>query len=72
MSKNKFDTRVQVLKYEVLKQLIQAYDKGDMSQIYMDIPKSISPGPQPSFRCCIYKERAIVQERIKLDRKSVV
>ena len=35
MTKNKFDTRVQVLKYEVLKQLIEAYDKGDMSQIYI-------------------------------------
>ena len=66
MGNSKFDTRVQELKYEVLKQIIQAYDKEDMSQIYIDIPKSISPGPQPSFRCCIYKERAIVQERIKL------
>ena len=66
MSNSKFDTKVQVLKYEVLKQIIEAYDKGDMSQIYMDIPKAISPGPKPSFRCCIYKERAIVQERIKL------
>ena len=66
MSKSKFDTRVQVLKYEVLRQLVEAYDKGDMSQIYMDIPKAISPGPKPSFRCCIYKERAIVQERLKL------
>ena len=66
MSNSKFDTKVQELKYEVLKQIIEAYDKGDMSNIYMDIPKSISPGPKPSFRCCIYKERAIVQERIKL------
>ena len=39
MSNKKFDTRVQALKYEVLKQLVQAYDKGDMSQIYIDIPR---------------------------------
>ena len=53
MSNRKFDTKVQVLKYEVLKQIVEAYDRGDMSKIYMDIPKSISPGPKPSFRCCI-------------------
>lgn len=61
-----FDTKVQELKYEVLKAVIKAADSGDMSNIYLDIPKQISPGPKPTMRCCIYKERAIVQERIKL------
>ena len=32
----------------------------------MDIPEMIVPGPEPSMRCCIYKERAIVKERVKL------
>lgn len=63
---SKFDTLVQVLKYRVIKEVVRAYDLGDMSDIYIDIPKIISPGPKPNFRCCIYKERAIVQERIKL------
>lgn len=62
----KFDTMVQVLKYRVLRELIRAYDSGNMDDIYIDIPKKISPGPKPNFRCCIYKERAIVQERIKI------
>ena len=31
-----------------------------------DIPKTISPGKEPTMRCCVYKERAIVNERIKL------
>ena len=61
-----FDTRVQELKYDVLREVIKAADKGDMSNIYIDIPKLISPGPKPTMRCCIYKERAIVQERIKM------
>lgn len=26
----------------------------------------ISPGPKPEYRCCIYKEREIVRERIRL------
>ncbi|MBS5281096.1 MAG: monomeric [FeFe] hydrogenase, partial [Butyricicoccus pullicaecorum] len=25
-----------------------------------------SPGPKPTMRCCVYKERAIVQERVRL------
>lgn len=30
------------------------------------MPKIISPGNTPSIRCCIYKERAILGERIKI------
>jgi [FeFe] hydrogenase (group B1/B3) len=32
----------------------------------LDIPQQIIPGPEAKMRCCIYKERAIVGERIKL------
>ncbi|MDR1905672.1 MAG: monomeric [FeFe] hydrogenase, partial [Clostridiales bacterium] len=61
-----FDTNVQKLKYEVLKALIKNAYEHDVDNIYTDIPKLISPGPKASLRCCIYKERAILQERIKL------
>ena len=61
-----FDTKVQELKYEVLKEIIRCAYDGDMSGVYTDIPKKIVPGPKASMRCCIYKERAILQERIKL------
>ncbi len=61
-----FDTKVQELKYEVLKEIIRCAYEGDMSGVYTDIPKKIVPGPKASMRCCIYKERAILQERIKL------
>lgn len=61
-----FDTTVQQLKYEVIKELIKAYDSGITAEIYHDIPKKIMPGPKASLRCCIYKERAIIQERLKL------
>ena len=63
---NKFDTKIQELKYEVLKELIRRRYEGDMSDIYTEIPKKIVPGPKATMRCCIYKERAILQERIKL------
>lgn len=62
----KFDTNVQVLKYDVLKEVsnVAFDDKGPES--LLDIPKKIVPGPEATMRCCIYKERAIVEERIKL------
>ncbi|MCQ2282813.1 MAG: 4Fe-4S dicluster domain-containing protein [Bacteroidales bacterium] len=61
-----FDTNVQLTKYNVLKEVIRrAYD-GTLQEAYIDIPKTIVPGPKPQLRCCIYKERAIVQERVKM------
>lgn len=73
-----FDTRVQELKYEVLKEIIRSYDKDELDNVYIDIPKKISNGKTARIRCCIYKERAILQERIKIalggdkNKKTVV
>ncbi len=66
MENRLFDTAVQELKYKVIKELIRAYDKGLDNNIYHDIPINIMPGPKASLRCCVYKERAILQERLKL------
>ncbi len=62
----KFDTNVQELKYKVLKEVARSTFKGTLLEDYNEIPKIIVPGPKPSMRCCIYKERAIVLERMKL------
>ena len=62
----KFDTKVQHLKYKVLREVIKKVDSGDLQNVYRDVPLTVVPGPKASMRCCIYKERAIVQERIKL------
>ena len=62
----KFDTQVQELKYRVLKEVAKSYLKGTLSEDLLSIPKIISPGPKPTMRCCIYKERAIAAERVKL------
>ncbi|MGN1102046.1 MAG: [Fe-Fe] hydrogenase large subunit C-terminal domain-containing protein, partial [Huintestinicola sp.] len=32
----------------------------------LEIPKTIVPGNTPTMRCCVYKERAILGERVKL------
>ena len=62
----KFDTKVQHLKYKVLREVIKKIDKNDLQNVYRDVPKIVVRGPKASMRCCIYKERAIVQERIKM------
>lgn len=62
----KFDTRVQELRYTVLKSIAKHIFKGDLETSFYDIPKEVIPGPKPSMRCCIYKERAIVEERVKI------
>ena len=61
-----FDTKVQELKYKVLKEIAKSYFNGTLLEDYNSIPNKIVPGPKPTMRCCIYKERAIVLERMKL------
>ncbi len=61
-----FDTNVQLLKYNVLKEVIKRAYNNTLNEAYIDIAKTISPGPKAKLRCCIYKERAITQERIKM------
>ena len=62
----KFDTKVQYLKYKVLREVARcAYDDKTIFH-FNDIAKVIIKGNEATMRCCIYKERAIVGERIKL------
>lgn len=61
-----FDTNVQLVKYKVLKEVIRRAYEGGLENAYMEVPKLLSPGPKAETRCCIYKERAILQDRIQL------
>lgn len=61
-----FDSFVQELKYKVLKEVAKCAWNDSLSQEYLDIPQKIVPGKTPTMRCCIYKERAILTERVKL------
>lgn len=62
----KFDTKVQHLKYKVLREVAREAWAGRLPETAIDIPKTIIPGKVPTMRCCIYKERAILTERVKL------
>ena len=65
-SVKKFDTQVQQLKYKVLREVARLAWNDALDQDIVDIPKIIIPGKTPTLRCCIYKERAIVAERVKV------
>lgn len=62
----KFDTKVQNLKYKVLREVAKQAFKGELLEKVTDIPKMIVPGSEPTMRCCVYKERAILTERVKI------
>ncbi|MCM1043252.1 MAG: monomeric [FeFe] hydrogenase [Corallococcus sp.] len=61
-----FDTHVQGIKYKAIREMIRAYDEGRLANAYIDIPKRAIAGPKATLRCCIYKERAIFQERLRI------
>jgi [FeFe] hydrogenase (group B1/B3) len=63
---NKFDNKVQYLKYRVLKEVARLAWDNILLENVMEIPKIIVPGKIPTMRCCVYKERAILGERVKL------
>ncbi len=65
-SVRKFDTKVQHLKYKVLREVARQAWNDTLLENVLDIPKIIVPGKTPTMRCCVYKERAILAERVKL------
>ena len=64
----KFDTDVQELKYKVLKEVATLALADAMTpENTLGIAEKIIPDEaKPTMRCCIYKERAIINQRVKL------
>ena len=62
----KFDTKVQDLKYRVLREVARLAWEDTLLDNIMDIPTKLIPGKESTMRCCVYKERAILGERVKL------
>ncbi|WP_312353587.1 monomeric [FeFe] hydrogenase [Aminipila sp.] len=62
-----FDTKVQEIKYKVLCEVSkQTWEGQDSFAVFNDIARVIVGKDEPTMRCCIYKERAIVAERIRI------
>ena len=62
----KFDTKVQHLKYKVLREVAREAWNDTLLDNLLSIPEKIVPGNTPTMRCCVYKERAILSERVKI------
>jgi len=62
----KFDTKVQHLKYKVLREVARHAWNDTLLENLLDIPQIIAPGKVSTTRCCVYKERAILGDRVKL------
>ncbi|MEG0321101.1 MAG: 4Fe-4S dicluster domain-containing protein [Oscillospiraceae bacterium] len=61
-----FETRVQELKHDVLREVANLAWEDKSPTAILDIAEKIIPGPNATMRCCIYKERAIIDSRVKL------
>ena len=61
-----FETSVQELKDQVLKAVAELAWEDRLATGVLDVPEQIVPGPEAKMRCCIYKERAVVSNRIKM------
>ena len=61
-----FDTKVQLLKYKVLRSVARHAWEDELDTCYYDTPLEIVPRDEATMRCCIYKERAIIAERIRM------
>ncbi len=62
----KFDTKVQDIKYKVLREVARNAWNNTLLENVTDIPKKIITSKESTMRCCVYKERAILAERVKI------
>ena len=64
----RYDNDAKQLKYEVLRKVAEHSFAGTLEENINQIPYDLIPGPQPKFRCCIYREREIIRERVSAAR----
>ena len=60
------DENVIKIKHEVIYEVAKLAFAGELEEKRDHIPMKMIPGPLPQFRCCIYKEREIIRQRIRL------
>lgn len=54
------------IKYNVLHEVAKLAFEGQLEEKRDDIPFKLIKGPKAQFRCCIYKEREILRQRVRL------
>lgn len=60
------DENLLKIKHEVLYEVAKLAFEGTLDEKKDDIAMKLIPGPNPQFRCCIYKEREIIRQRVRL------
>lgn len=65
-----FSNDAKQLKYEVLKRVAELAFHNQLEQKKDQIPYDIIPTNQAKFRCCVYKEREIIRERVTIATKG--
>ena len=54
------------IKYNVLRTVSKLAFEGRLEEERDNIPFKLIPGPKAQFRCCVYKEREIIRQRVRL------
>ena len=60
------DENVSKIKHDVLYEVAKLAFADELEEKRDGIAQSLIPGPTPQFRCCIYKEREIIRQRVRL------
>ncbi len=60
------DENVIRIKHDILYEVAKLAFAGTLDEKRDQIPYDMIPGPTPKFRCCIYREREIIRQRIRL------
>ena len=60
------DASVARIKHDVVLEVAKLAWEGKLDEGRDNIPYKLIPGPQAQFRCCIYKEREIIRQRVRL------
>ena len=59
-------TDIVQIKHEVLCATARHAFQGDLHEAYDKIPYEIIKGIKPNFRCCVYREREIIRQRVRM------
>lgn len=60
------DSTIGNVKHEVLMQVAKHAYAGDLKDVEEQLPYEMIPGPQANYRCCVYREREIIRQRIRM------
>ena len=60
------DANILKIKHEILYQVAKLAYAGELEEKKEELPYELLPGPQAKYRCCVYKEREVVRQRIRL------